>query len=198
MGQTLNPDWTSLDDWPPPQFKDSYLAKRSMFPDCSSTSQTQATCSCVNPNEVMPPAPEGGGRGGGGTAAEAVLAADTAAAAAAAAAIPDTSVDGYSVSAEAVVDGDGLPNPPTTDDDVVDVVVDAVAAAADDGYCPQTWASEEKLVMPAAAASCMSAAAADCRRELAAKAAEVSVLLLSPGVAVDCDELGVVSGMTWL
>ncbi len=24
-----------------------------MFPDCSRTSQTQATCSCVNPNEAM-------------------------------------------------------------------------------------------------------------------------------------------------
>ena len=33
----------------------SYLANLSIFCDCSNTSQTQATCSCVNPKEDMPP-----------------------------------------------------------------------------------------------------------------------------------------------
>ena len=32
----------------------SYLASRSIFPDCSRTSQTQATCSWVKPNEAIP------------------------------------------------------------------------------------------------------------------------------------------------
>ena len=33
----------------------SYLANLSIFCDCSNTSQTQATCSCVNPKEDIPP-----------------------------------------------------------------------------------------------------------------------------------------------
>ena len=33
----------------------AYRANRSIFPDCSNTSQTQATCSWVNPNEAIPP-----------------------------------------------------------------------------------------------------------------------------------------------
>ena len=31
-----------------------------MFPDCSRTSQTQATCSCVKPNEAILPSPHAG------------------------------------------------------------------------------------------------------------------------------------------
>lgn len=36
-----------------------YLANLSIFPDCSRTSQTHATCSWVKPKEAMPEATEG-------------------------------------------------------------------------------------------------------------------------------------------
>ncbi len=39
-------------------FSLSYLASLSMFPDCSKTSHTQATCSWVKPKEAIPPLPE--------------------------------------------------------------------------------------------------------------------------------------------
>ena len=125
----------------------SYLANRSIFPDCSRTSQTQATCSWVKPNDAIPVV--------GVELAEEVpindddsatligLFWDADAAAATAAAE-------YNPSAAALkLAGDT----PTAE------------AAAALPYWPQTWAREEKFVIPE---SCISAA--ECNNEDAANA----------------------------
>ena len=78
----------------------SYLANLSMFPDCSNTSQTHATCSCVNPNEAIPPPPDEGLSPELGVVA-AALDSDAGDTAAAAAALPEYSAAAVSVKAEA-------------------------------------------------------------------------------------------------
>ena len=125
----------------------SYLARRSIFPDCSKTSQTHATCSWVKPNDAIPVV-------GVELADEVpikeedsvplmVLLWDADAAAAAAAAE-------YNPSAAALkLAGDTA----------------TAEAAAALPYWPQTWASEEKFVIPD---NCISAA--ECNSEDAANA----------------------------